>query len=227
MQCASRTIRFTDARSPHQMRCALERDHMLAFHAKIQDGQLSFHASGKHNGLHCTFQLVHEAARAKANDYHLFMQLSWTDTQPENHEHFLNSSHKWLDYWSRDLQSHSSASPDDQPSATLYQRYAAEVLNAEAQLADISFVQQQILSALRQGATYSTALKEGGTCIGYRQDRYYREDFGESDATQIFTDESSFLTFLRQFYDWETSKSLYPDKASEEVTWRLILHLLP
>ena len=41
-----------------------------------------------------------------------------------------------------------------------------------------------------------------------------------------FDDEAAFLTFLREFYDWETSKGFYPDKAPEFEAWKLILRLL-
>ena len=32
--------------------------------------------------------------------------------------------------------------------------------------------------------------------------------------------------FLRQYYDYETSKNIYPEKASDLVAWKLILRLL-
>jgi len=42
----------------------------------------------------------------------------------------------------------------------------------------------------------------------------------------VFSSEAEFLEALRKFYDWETSKNVYPEKVSEFVAWRLMLRLL-
>jgi hypothetical protein len=43
----------------------------------------------------------------------------------------------------------------------------------------------------------------------------------------VLSSELEFLKALRQFYDWETSKNVYPEKkVSEMVAWRLMLRLL-
>lgn len=39
-------------------------------------------------------------------------------------------------------------------------------------------------------------------------------------------DEAEFLEALRKFYDWETSKNVYPEKVSDLVAWKLMLRLL-
>ncbi|TLD70678.1 hypothetical protein FEM03_10205 [Phragmitibacter flavus] len=196
----------------------------MPFKANLHKGHLTFHAAGKHNGLPCTFQLDYQAARSSTNDYTLFMQLSWSQMKPDTHEYFEKSSASWFDLWSRDLTPLPSAKNESLP--TRYSELATEALNAETQLDNIPFIQQQILDALRHGATYTTSHKEGGTHIGYRNCHFYRQDYGESNASETFTDEPTFLVFLRRFYDWETSKTLYPDKASDQIAWRLILQLL-
>ena len=38
--------------------------------------------------------------------------------------------------------------------------------------------------------------------------------------------EAKFLEALPKFYDWETSKNVYPEKVSDLVAWRLMLRLL-
>ena len=38
--------------------------------------------------------------------------------------------------------------------------------------------------------------------------------------------EAEFLEALRKFYDWETSRNVYPEKVSDFVAWKLILRLL-
>jgi hypothetical protein len=79
---------------------------------------------------------------------------------------------------------------------------------------------------MRQGATFSTAHKEGGTVISFRGGRFISADYGESEAVKTFGDEASFLVFLRQFYDWDTSSNVYPNKVSEFDAWKLMLRLL-
>ena len=49
---------------------------------------------------------------------------------------------------------------------------------------------------------------------------------GSPATSKLFDDEAAFVTFLRKFYDWETSKGFYPDKAPEFEAWKLILRLL-
>lgn len=42
----------------------------------------------------------------------------------------------------------------------------------------------------------------------------------------VFSSEPEFLEALRKFYACETSKNVYPEKASELVAWKLMLWLL-
>jgi hypothetical protein len=49
---------------------------------------------------------------------------------------------------------------------------------------------------------------------------------GDYPDAVVFASESEFLEALRKFYDWETSKNVYPEKVSELVAWRLMLRLL-
>ncbi|MBL7983413.1 MAG: hypothetical protein JNM91_00375, partial [Flavobacteriales bacterium] len=44
--------------------------------------------------------------------------------------------------------------------------------------------------------------------------------------TVVYASEAEFLDMLRKYYDWETSKNMYPEKVSELVAWRLMLRLL-
>ncbi|MFN8410375.1 MAG: hypothetical protein U0V45_13610 [Flavobacteriales bacterium] len=53
-----------------------------------------------------------------------------------------------------------------------------------------------------------------------------RTDHGDHPDTVVFSGEQEFLEALRKFYDWETSKNVYPKKVSELVAWKLMLRLL-
>lgn len=67
--------------------------------------------------------------------------------------------------------------------------------------------------------------QEGGTKLSWTGDRLLRSNFGEAPDQKEFRVESEFLRFLRQFYDWQTSKSADPNKITELEAWRLILQL--
>ena len=49
---------------------------------------------------------------------------------------------------------------------------------------------------------------------------------GDYPDAVVFSSESEFLEVLRKFYDWETSKNVYPEKVSDFVAWKLMLRLL-
>ncbi len=53
-----------------------------------------------------------------------------------------------------------------------------------------------------------------------------RIDQGDYPDTVVFPSEAEFLEALRKFYDWETSKNVYPEKAADLVAWKLMLRLL-
>lgn len=224
LHSASRIVHFTDRRSPHEMRCALERDHMTGFEPVMQEGRLEFHGVSKCNGLPCTFRLVFEAAGWATNEYTLHLQISWAHLPPEHHDYYRKTSVSWFDLWCRDLKPHAPL-PAEPPTGT-YQARVEQALDAESHLTDISAIQQAILTALRSGASFSTAHKEGGTNIGHAQGRFFRRDYGESNAQETFAADASFLAFLRKFFDWETSRNVAPAKVSDETAWRLILRLL-
>ena len=153
------------------------------------------------------------------------MHASWAGLPPANREYNLQSSASWFKHWTREFKS----SPPPDPAEGSVERYrllAEETLAAEAHLPDVTAVQQAILTAMSKGATFSTAHKEGGTRISRQGARFVRADYGESDRVETFNGEADFLAFIRKFYDWETSKSVYPDKVPDFDAWRLILRLL-
>lgn len=65
-------------------------------------------------------------------------------------------------------------------------------------------IQHEILAALRAGAEFCTAHKEGGTTIRWLHGRFVREDYGEWNERAEYTDEATFLAFLRRFFEWES-----------------------
>jgi len=222
---ASRHLYFVDVRCPHELRCALEREHLVLFEATIKNDRLEFQAASKCNGLPCLFRLVFEAARSEFFGYSLQMQISWAHMPREHDDYHRKNAVSWFDLWCKGLTPCPPLQPHDVQSH-LYQTKVGQTLIAEEHLTDIPAIQNEILTALRGGALFTTSHKEGGTRIGYAGGRFYRHDFGESSSHEAFEDEAAFLSFLRRFYDWETSKSLYPCKVSDDTAWRLIFRLL-
>jgi hypothetical protein len=49
---------------------------------------------------------------------------------------------------------------------------------------------------------------------------------GDYPDAVVYPSEPEFLEALRNYYDWETSKNVYPQKVSDLVAWKLMLRLL-
>jgi hypothetical protein len=222
---AIRQIHFHDRRPPHEVQFAVERELMTLLQPAPAEPQLTFRAASKCNGVPFRVQLRLEAALFLTNCYLLEFEAAEKDlsaARPTGRGKYLDG---WLDLWTRHFTPTSAPEPGD-GSADRAQKLAEQALAAEAHLTTVPAVQQAILTALRDGATFSTAHKEGGTNISHQRDRFVRADYGESDRTEKFSDEAAFLKFLRQFYDWETSRNTYPQKVSEFEAWKLMLRLL-
>lgn len=82
--------------------------------------------------------------------------------------------------------------------------------------------QQAILQALRGGASFFTAHKEGGTRIRFDGTQFVRADYGESDLVQRFASDAEFLDFLYRFYEAENTQSVRPASLAQAEAWRLI-----
>lgn len=111
-------------------------------------------------------------------------------------------------------------------SANRFVKRPEEALSAEQHLDSIPRIQIAILDSMKQGASFCVCHKEGGTNIYWRNGGFVRSDYGEEPAQQTFANEQEFLDFLRRFYDWETSKHVYPNKVPEIEAWKLIYRLL-
>ena len=222
---AARTCYFADEQSPHEIRCLLEREHLVRFDPVTRDdGHLEFEATSRCNGLPCTFRLSFLAAHPSVNHYALHIEMSWTHMPADCNEYHRKTSESWFDLWCADFQSH--APLPEVPVSDLYRQRVAQALQAEVHLTDIAALQQEILSALKSGSSFATAHKEGGTRIGYANGHFYREDYGESPAREVFSDEAEFLASLHRFYGWQISKNVAPAQVPDELGWLLIFRLL-
>jgi hypothetical protein len=222
---AFRDVYFRDSRPPHQIQAHFEGVLGTLFRPEFQGSKLVFRAAAKLTGCPYGLELRFDAALPNQNCYTLKIHASWANLPPDSHAFFRNSFEHWVTYWTKPLQI-ASAPEDDEGSTERYRALAEQTLAMEAQLSTVAAVQDALLAQMRKGATFSTAHKEGGTILRWQGSHFTRTDFGESDLKQTFDDDSTFLTFVHAFYDWDTSSHVYPNKVSELDAWKLILRKL-
>ncbi len=222
---AERVLHFLDKRPPQEIQFALERDLMTLFVPTMDNGKLNMKAEATVVGAHYFFELRFEAALLLKNCYSLRVETSWAKQAATHDDFYRKTSDSWFSFWTRDFM---AANPPAAAagSAARYQKLCNSALKAEARLDTVPALQQTIVAAMKQGASFATAHKEGGTNIRWLNGIFVLADYGESEERKEFSNEAKFLTALRQFYDWETSKNVYPDKVSDFVAWKLILRLL-
>ena len=220
-----REITLHDSRPPQEIQAVLEREVMTVLGVVPHDARLTFTAIAKTSGAPFRLTLRFEAAHGETNRYSLRFDTVDASIPPAALETQRKALDGWLDLWTRHFTSDPSrALPPESPGR--YQELADQARRAHERLAGVTLLQREILDGLRRGLTFSTAHKEGGTTIRHRDGKFVRADYGESSRVEEFHDEAAFLTFLRRFFDWETSRGAYPGKASEVEAWRLILRLL-
>ena len=218
-------MHFQDARPPQEILSGLESDIMKVFSTTAKDGKLAYVTEAKINGAPYQFELRFEAALSKKNAYSLRVDASWGEMPAMHHEYFSKTTDSWIKFWTRDFKRSEPAAAGE-GSAERYATVRDEALRAEAQLNSVSAIQQVIVTAMKQGATFSTAHKEGGTILKWAEGRFLRSDYGDDPDLKKFADETEFLKALRQFYDWQTSSAVHPNKVSDIDAWKLILRKL-
>jgi hypothetical protein len=218
-------LHFRDARPPQEIQFQFERALMTLMPPGIEAGKLVCRTNAKITGAQYSFLLTYEAVLPETNCYSLRVEASWADMPQTHHDYYRKTSRSWFDLWTHDFQRASPPSVDE-GSAQRYRELCEAALNAEAGLNSIEAIQQAVVTAMKRGASFATAHKEGGTNIGWQNGRFVRSDYGESEERKEFAGEAEFLKFLRQFFDWETSRNIYPRKVSEFEAWKLIFRLL-
>ncbi len=216
---------FRDSRPPQEIQAHFEKTLMTVLRPGWLGAKLAYRTSAKIAGCIYAAELRFECALADGNCYTLLLDANWSSFAATHHDYFRKSTQSWFEYWTKPF----PEAPLPRPEACPEDRYRAvaeAALAAEARLGEVGAVQQAILSAMRQGASFATAHKEGGTNLSWDGSRFRRADYGESEETETFRDDTAFLIFLRNFYDSEVSRNPYPDKLVELDAWRLIYRLL-
>lgn len=215
---------FHDRRPPHDVQGGLERDVMVVMPLALEDGVLVACGDANVNGAAYRLRLRFDAVLPQANAYTLEVEADWSAMPAAHHEHFARASGGWFELWTRPLMRSSPVAPGA-GSAERYRELRDAALAEQSRLDTVPAIQQAIVAAMKQGASFATAHREGGTSIACTRGRFVRADYGESQALQEFSDERELLDFLRAFYDWETRRHAV-SPPTELDRWRLILRLL-
>jgi hypothetical protein len=218
------TIDLFDARPPQDVQAALERATDAVFPLNEGATPPTCAASIDFVGLGYRLALAFVEAWADGNRYRLDVAVEpgpgWTD-----HAAARRSADGWIALWCNGLR-RQTRPPSGRPLPARHQALTESWRAEEARYADVALTQRRILDALRAGACFTTAHKEGGTTIRFTGRDYLSADHGESHDTRRFADEAGFLAYLRQFYDFQTSRYVWPGRVAQADAWRLILRQL-
>jgi len=223
LPCAVRELNLRDPRPPHGVQAALEREFMTPLRPAIVDGLLEYTGAADVNGATCFITLNFLAAHTPANAYHLRLTFSWASLPATAHAYHQRTAGSWFDVWTQAFSTDAAATPQR---SEAYDRLSADALAEEARFSSADSVQAIVLEAVRDGATFRTSHKEGGTVISWSNGRFVRQDFGESDTSERFSSDPDFLAFLRRFFEWETQRHIPGGAPTEIDRWRLIARLL-
>jgi hypothetical protein len=176
-------------------------------------------------GADYDFLLRFEVAFPEHNYYSLRMNVSWLDQSSSYSEYYLKTSQSWFALWTREF-AETNLPLGDQGSLQLYQHRIQMAIQAETLLDTVPAIQQAILAALRDGASFQTSHKEGGTKIFWNGNSWVRSDYGEHPEERRFKDESEFLHMLLRFFHMDVTQRSGPEQRSELDIWQLILRRL-
>jgi hypothetical protein len=226
IEIARHQLHFHSPQRPQEIQAWLERTLRSLLNPIPGEARATFQTAYSWAGFQFQIRLVYEAAYPAEDAYTFHMNCEATSL-PKDLPALQRSASSWFSVWTREWKP-APTQIKTAPSADLYAARAAEWLQVLESLQDPQQLQAMILEAMRQGATFHTAHKEGGTVIRFVENRWYRSDYGESTGYESFHTPEAFLTSLRQFYDFETSRTFWPNKAPEPTAWRLIYrHLHP
>ncbi len=221
----TRVVTFRDPHPPHRVQFAWERELMVLFTAAMDGGQLRLAASANVNGAHYAFELRYVAAREFAHDYTLRTTVSWAHTAPEHYDYFRQTSDSWFAMWTRDLKAATTPIANE-TAGEAYSQHCAAALQAQQELDSVPAVQRAIVEGMKQGGTFHTSHKEGGTNIGWQNGKFFRSDYGDFQDSKIYADEAEFLQMLRQFCQGDITRHAAQAPLSDLDAWKLILRRL-
>ncbi|MBX3605399.1 MAG: hypothetical protein KF788_09010 [Piscinibacter sp.] len=218
-----RRLHFRDAAEPQDVQAGLERAIGAVF-VPIEGRPSARAAQARVGTLRFRVELSLDAVLEGANVYRLAFDVS-AEGEAADDAALRRHAENWIGLWTGRL-AIDAPPPSGAGSVSGRQALVARWADDDAQLADAAATQQAIVSALRAGAAFSTAHKEGGTTIRFDGRAYVRADYGESSEVTRFETDAQLLAFLRRFFHHEVSFHAPPGGVSEAHAWQLILRRL-
>jgi len=145
-------------------------------------------------------------------------------------DEFLTEAKRCFDYWTGKLDVATCKISINEASAELLEQDRQSALDAEAKAAaetedqaPILALKDQMLNEVRSGATFNKNHKEGSNTLMFTGSRFIRRDEGEDPGTEVYKTGEAFITAVRNFYDWESRRDIYPHRPPELDVWRYII----
>lgn len=217
----TRVLHFCDTHPPHEVQFALERELMSLFTARMEDGRLCLNTTAEVNGARYDFEIQFTAALPHENHFTLSVMASWGDSE-QHRDYFRKTSDSWFKLWVCDLRPASPPDPKENERER-YQPLCEAALNAERHLDSVAAVQQAIIDGMKNGGSFGTSHKEGGTNIYWRVDQFVRSDYGDYSNVKKFRHEAKFLKMLWNFCQFDVTRSSGKRTLPELDVWKLIL----
>lgn len=219
---ATRVLHFRDKRPPHEVQFALERLIRTLFTPSMEEGMMCLRARANIVGADYGFLLRFEAALPEWNCYSLRAKALWGELPFAHAEYYRKTAGSWFAHWTSEFIAANSPIASE-GSAERYLHLCKQALTAEEHLDSVAAIQQTIVTAMKNGASFYDSHKEGDTKIFWKWERFIRSDIGDYPDERHFNDEGDFLKMLYQFCHWDATRNFDKDQLSEIDTWRLIL----
>lgn len=217
----TREVEFNDRRSPLDLQAVLEEAWMAPFapvwvgHILVFKGELDL------TGVHYQVEVAFLDVGPRGNHFRLRTMVSWEGAAALYHDYFRRTSEGWFALWTQRLKE-TRPRGKSQREAGSYAALCSEVLTAQEGLNSPVTLKQRIVDGLKQGGTFSTAHKEGGTRISWITDRYVRSDYGECPERSVYESDADLLAMLWRLLEPEVARQAGPAGHPEAATWRLI-----
>lgn len=228
-----RQIHFWHEDNPFVVKHLIEQMTGTLLHRDLNDtGRLTYLGTSAAGNCKHSLLLRFEAVIESRNLYSFHIE-STAPRQWVSEESLRRDANRASDYWSSKLNipQQEIAWADASPALLLQRQQECLAMEAEsARLVEdpkpIAAIQQDILAALRAGKVFRTSHKEGGTTLSFRGSSFLREDYGEEPNRRTYPTDEAMLVCLRNFYDWESRRDIYPHRPPELDVWNYIRNQL-
>ena len=220
---------FWHALDPFDLKYQVEKDcGRLLDRDPQQTPWLTFESASHVPPNHYRLLLRFEAAAPDRNLYSLKLAATalreWV-----GEESFRRCADRAFVHWTRNLQLIPDPGPVESASEERYRQLVQSAIERESQLAmrhddsaPIQAVQQDILQALRNGASFRSSHDEGGSSIYFNGSRFVKQDFGLEAGRSVLDSDEEMLIFLRNYFDFEAGRDTRPHKPPELEVWKFI-----